>query len=62
MGPIPTGGISLEFVSDHSTYLNFHNSEIVDVEFEKNGRFEEFEIPLSQFEENFAEVYWKMSA
>jgi len=27
MGPIPTGGISLEFVSDNSTYLNFHNSE-----------------------------------
>lgn len=62
MGPIPTGGISLEFVSDNSTYLNFHNSEIVEVEFEKDGHFEEYEIPLGQFEENFAEVYGKMSA
>jgi uncharacterized phage-associated protein len=61
MGPIPTGGISLEFVSDNSTYLNFHNSELVEVEFEKDGNFEEYEIPLGQFEENFAEVYGKMS-
>lgn len=62
MGPIPTGGVSLEFVSNNSTYINFHNSEMVDVEFEKDGHFEEFEIPLSQFEENFSEVYGKMSA
>ena len=62
MGPIPTGGISLEFVSVNSTYLNFHNTEMVEVEFERNGNFEEYEIPLSQFEENFAEVYGRMSA
>lgn len=61
MGPIPTGGVSLEFVLSDSTYLNFHNSEMVEVAFEKNGHFEEYEIPLGQFEENFAEVYRKIS-
>lgn len=61
MGPIPTGGVSLELVSGTATYLNFHNSELVEVEFENDGQFEEYEISLSQFEENFSDVYVRMS-
>lgn len=61
MGPIPTGGVSLEFVSSITTYLNLHNSELVEIAFERNDLFDEYEVPLSQLEENFAEVYGKMS-
>ncbi|MEX5533235.1 Panacea domain-containing protein [Pseudomonas syringae] len=62
MGPIPSGGISLEFKSYKSTYINLHNSEVVDIEFENDGNFEEFEVALGVFEENFAEVYGKILA
>ena len=61
MGPIPTGGVSLEFMSEKSIYLHFHNTGIVEMEVEENGHFTDSEVPLDQFEENFAEVYRMMS-
>lgn len=61
MGPIPTGGVSLEFTAAKALYLNFLNTGIVEMEVEENGRFTEYEVSLDQFEENFAEVYRMMS-
>jgi uncharacterized phage-associated protein len=57
MGPIPTGGVSLEFCTMHSTYLHFNNTKNVEIEIEKDGHFSDQEISLDQFEENFAEFY-----
>lgn len=62
MGPIPSGGISLEFKSQNSTFINLHNSELVEIEFENDGHFEEHEVSLALFEENFADVYGRMPA
>jgi hypothetical protein len=61
MGPIPTGGVSLEFTAQKAVYIHFHNRGIVEMELEQNGLFTEYEVALDQFEENFAEVYRMMS-
>lgn len=61
MGPIPAGGVSIELTSTNAMYLHFHNSGLVEMEFEENGHFTEYEVSLDQFEENFAEVYRMMS-
>jgi uncharacterized phage-associated protein len=61
MGPIPTGGVSLEITFKGTMYLHFHNSSLVEMEFEENGHFSEHENSLDQFEENFADVYRMMS-
>jgi uncharacterized phage-associated protein len=61
MGPIPTGGVTLELTSRNAMYLHFHNSGRVEMEVEENGHFTEYEVSLDQFEENFAEVYRMMS-
>lgn len=62
MGPIPSGGISLEFVSTRTTFINLHNSGTIEIEFEQDGLFEEHEITVDQLENNLAEVYGKMTA
>ncbi|MNY92823.1 hypothetical protein D3C78_92180 [compost metagenome] len=62
MGPIPSGGISIEFHAVNSAYLNFYNSGKVELEFERDGSFEDLEVPSEQFEENFLEYYSMVAA
>lgn len=61
MGPIPTGGVSLEFTTNKAVYIHFHNSGMVEIDLEEEGRFTEYEVSVDQFEENFAEVYQVIS-
>lgn len=57
MGPIPGGGVSIEFHAENATYLHFHNSGKIEVEFERDGSFQDKDVPTEQFEENFSEFY-----
>ena len=57
MGPIPSGGVSIEFHAGNATYLHFYNSGRIELEFERDGSFEDMEVPSEQFEENFSEFY-----
>jgi uncharacterized phage-associated protein len=57
MGPIPSGGVSLELVANNSLYLHFHNDERVEVEIERNGEFKDSETSIEQFEEDFSNFY-----
>ena len=61
MGPIPTGGVSIELTSTVAMYLHFHNSGVVEMELEKDAHFTEYKVSLDQFEENFAGVYEVLS-
>jgi len=61
MGPIPTGGVGLEFIGKKVLHLNLYNTDVVEIEIEEDGHFTEYEVSLDQFEENFAEVYRMMS-
>lgn len=57
MGPIPSGGVSIEINSTIALYLHFHNGGRVEVETETQGNFTDFEISSGQFEENFSHFY-----
>lgn len=62
MGPIPKGGVTLEFVAVNSLYLHFHNSNRVEIDIEQDGHFKDYDVALEQFEENFADLYGMIQA
>lgn len=57
MGPIPTGGVSIEFHGRSATYLNFYNNDLVEVECERNGEFSELDVPFDELDEDFNRLY-----
>lgn len=62
MGPIPSGGVSVEFHAGNATYIHFYNSGKIELEFERGGSFKDMEVPSDQFEENFSEFYGMVAA
>lgn len=57
MGPIPSGGVSLEITASFVLYLHFHNSGVVDVEVDRDGHFADNTVSIDQFEENRSVYY-----
>lgn len=57
MGPIPEGGVSLEFHTGNATYLHFHNRGELEIEKERNGYFTEETASFDQLNEDFTEFY-----
>jgi len=57
MGPIPAGGVSLELTARRSSYLHFHNSGLVEVEFEENGSFTDFQEGSEAFKQRGGQAY-----
>jgi hypothetical protein len=45
IGPIPSGGISLEFINDeNSVYLNLYDDELIEMEKKSNGLYEDVSV------------------
>lgn len=57
MGPIPRGGVSIEFHTKSATYFHFYNTALIEVELELNGEFSDREFSMEEFEENFSDFY-----
>jgi len=58
LGPVPSGGVGLEFKSTKSAlYVQLHNSGLVEVDVEKNGKFDGIEISVPEFEEDLTPYY-----
>lgn len=57
MGPIPSGGVSLEITASFVLYLHFHNNEQVEIEVDRDGNFTDSTVSIDQFEENRSAYY-----
>lgn len=57
MGPLPRGGVSVEFYSRNATFLHFKNDGVIEIEAERDGLFSDKEVPMEQFDEDFSEYY-----
>lgn len=52
LGPIPTGGIGIEFVKNNNKmYLNIHHNNLVELDIENDGFF-------TEYEENHKDIYY----
>ncbi len=55
MGPIPSGGVSIEFHSvTKNVYFQFHNDGLTEISVERDDHFDEIEIQLSEFKDEIA--------
>ena len=53
MGPIPTGGVGIEIqLRSKNLFLDFHNSQQLEISIETAGKFEEYELTQSVFSED----------
>jgi uncharacterized phage-associated protein len=58
LGPIPSGGVGLEFKNTKvSLYLHLHNDDLVEFDVEKEGHFESQEFSFTEFDEDFTPYY-----
>jgi uncharacterized phage-associated protein len=57
MGPIPSGGVSLEITASFALYLHFHNNGEVEIEMDKDDHFTDYVVSIDQFEENRSAYY-----
>lgn len=58
MGPIPSGGVSLEITANIVVYLHLHNNGSVEIEVDKDGHFTDYTVSIDEFEENLS-AYFK---
>jgi len=57
MGPIPEGGISLEFHTNNAAYFNFYNHGELEIEREREGYFSEKKVSFDEINEDLTEIY-----
>ena len=57
LGPIPSGGVSIELHGANSLYLNFRNNKTVEVESETGGQFNDYETSHSEFQNFHQQLY-----
>lgn len=63
LGPIPTGGVGLEFKGEQvALYVHIHNGGMVEIDTEREGNFDSTEISFPEFEEDFATYYRVLNA
>lgn len=59
MGPIPSGGVGIEFVINEGKrlFVNIYNNEVVEFDVENDGYFTEYDSTLSETLSKFKELY-----
>ena len=59
IGPIPSGGIGIEFISalNNKFFVNIYNNNYIEIDIENNEYFTEYELNNTEIKEKFEELY-----